>query len=230
MRPSFRFDPGLFVPVSERAGTQRHTLPGLAPEPECVEPDATLGGLADDFFAAGDEAHLEEPEPLELEEAPVTMVVRTPEMDARRARFTRVVAGAVGCFAAFLAFGVVMNAARAASAEPEQVPAPKALAAAMVAAPKAPAPTLAPRPKASRAEPAPVVRTPEPPVAVVPAPARPKQTAPSSPAFVAPAPVAPAPRVVGSPTRASVANFAARASDPVKSASAPPTASFALTP
>ena len=107
MRPSIEIDSGLLVPPSQRSGTGRHTLPGT---PTAIRDRISLGGMADDFFSAGDDGSYEgaEPEPLEgVELEPLRIVVRTPEMDARRARGIRVVAGIVGCLAALLAFGVV---------------------------------------------------------------------------------------------------------------------------
>lgn len=224
MRPSFELDPGLIVRTARADGTERHTLPGLAPG-EGAESRPSLDGLAADFFAAGDQAELEPVEEPELEEVePRVRVVRTPEMDARRARFTRVVAAAVGGFAAFLAFGLVLNVAGAASRSPE-------------------APVQAPAVVAAKPAPAPVVVAEKP---ALPGPASPKAAAqPAAEVKRAPKPVArptanaerpvaavaaPAPQPEAAPARAalpSVASFAARAGDPVKTASAPPTASFA---
>jgi cytoskeletal protein RodZ len=75
------------------------------------------GSLDEDesFFQAGDEGRYEggpallmTEEPVALDdETPVAVVARTPEQDARRARLVRVVAMAVGAFAALFAFGVV---------------------------------------------------------------------------------------------------------------------------
>jgi hypothetical protein len=85
--------------------------PGHTREPEEQE------SLDEDesFFQAGDEGRYEggpallmTQEPVALDdETPIAVVARTPEQDARRARLVRVVAMAVGAFAALFAFGVV---------------------------------------------------------------------------------------------------------------------------
>lgn len=261
MRPSFQLDASLLAPASTPEGTERHTLPGLAPESApASQRGRVLDGLADDFFAAGDDGRFDagqepEAEELELEEPPVTVVVRTPEMDARRARFTRVVAGAVGSFAALLAFGVVLNAARAASAPREADPgssrveaqsasqneSPKGLPVAAAtpargsedqqpaAMPELPAIQRAAAAPNAPLRPTSAAASERDPLGATAAPARAKAdpgvAAPRSPRFEAAAPVAQAPR--SSSSLPSVANFAARSGDAPKNASKPPTASFA---
>jgi hypothetical protein len=60
-------------------------------------------------------------EPSELDETPVVVVRRTPEQDARRARLVRVVAMAVGAFAALFAFGIVKQQKAGAQEAPARV-------------------------------------------------------------------------------------------------------------
>ncbi|MBK8995750.1 MAG: hypothetical protein IPM35_08385 [Myxococcales bacterium] len=244
MRPSLEIDPGLFAPSSSRSGTGRHTLPD-APAPLLEAGDRiSLGGMADEFFSAGDAVEYPaEPEPeLELAE-PVKVVLRTPEMDARRARLVRVVATVVGCFAGVLALGVVRASAseKAESAVIAPAPARPAAAAPLVPAAQVQAPKPASEPVAQPApepvpQPAPepvpqpaleAVATPAPTPA--PAPASPRvaarPAAPPAPALAPPPPrvVAPSPAA----TLPSVVNFAARAGDPTQTATKVPTASFA---
>lgn len=233
MRPSFEIDPGLFAPSSSRSGTGRHTLPD-APAPLLEAGDRiSLGGMADEFFSAGDAVEYPaEPEPeLELAE-PVKVVLRTPEMDARRARLVRVVATVVGCFAGVLALGVVRASASEKAEIAVSAPAPArpmaTAPAAQVMAPKpAPEPVAQPAPEPVAAPAPEPVATPAPTPA--PAPASPRvaarPAAPPAPALAPPPPrvVAPSPAA----TLPSVVNFAARAGDPTQTATKVPTASFA---
>ncbi|MCL4755264.1 MAG: hypothetical protein KJ015_34250 [Myxococcales bacterium] len=242
MRPSLEIDPGLFAPSSSRSGTGRHTLPD-APAPLLEAGDRiSLGGMADEFFSAGDAvAYPAEPEPeLELAE-PVKVVLRTPEMDARRARLVRVVATVVGCFAGVLALGVVRASASEKAESAVSAPQPARPAAAAPLAQPAPEPVAQPAPEPVAvpepvAQPVPEpVAVPEPgPVATpaptpAPAPALPRvaarPAAPPAPALAPPPPrvVAPSPAT----TLPSVVNFAARAGDPTQTATKVPTASFA---
>lgn len=127
MRPDFELDPGLLAPQSTRFGTERHTLPGISPPAADTPPRPLLDGLADDFFAAGDDGCYAgsaalEPDEIEEDEAPVTVIVRTPEMEARRAKLARVVAVAVGSFAALFALGLARNVQNASASASEQRP------------------------------------------------------------------------------------------------------------
>lgn len=119
MRPSWDWEHGK---RDASSGTPGHTR---EPEEHSEEPES----LDEDesFFQAGDEGRYEggpallmTEEPVELDQRPVAVVVRTPEQDARRARLVRIVAMAVGAFAALFAFGVVKQ--RKADASPERAP------------------------------------------------------------------------------------------------------------
>lgn len=229
MRPSIEIDSGLLAPPSERSGTGRHTLPGT---PVALRDRISLGGMADEFFSAGDDGTYEgaDPEPLEgVEIEPVRIVVRTPEMDARRARGIRVVAGIVGCFAALLAFGVVRakapdEAAMTGSEIGVRQPTESARAAASFRtaaapgnqSPRALAPAAAP---VSRAAPAKTA-----------APAKERAAFDTQPTVRAAAPRPAVQSIAAKPpatTPPSVANFAARAGDAPIPAGRIPTASFA---
>jgi hypothetical protein len=115
MRPSWDWEHGTGDIGSGTPGHSGHTDPV-----DRVDEDES-------FFQAGDEGRYEggpatvEEEPLELEDAPVAIVARTPEQDARRARLVRVVAMAVGAFAALFAFGVVKQQKAGASEPPARV-------------------------------------------------------------------------------------------------------------
>jgi hypothetical protein len=226
-------------PVSERspASSQRFERPTFpdAPEPRRTPstPVQLASGVFDDFFAAGEEgryeggpAHAFDPSELENDDTPVPVVVRTPEMDRRRARFAHLVAVAVGIFGAVLAVGLARQAARAATHEE---------AAPVVAARPAPAPRtvkLAPRasaapPNAEATEtPAPPVAKPEP-VAVRP-PAKPERKASPSP-WLSVAPRTPLATAAPHATKArlpSVANFAQKTPVAPAVQTRVPTASF----
>lgn len=232
MRPSLDIDPGLLVPPSQRSGTGRHTLPD---GPAALRDRSLLDGVAGEFFSEGDAGTYQggpaEPAP-ELEDEPelssVKVVVRTPEMDVRRARGIRVVAGVVGSLVALLAFGAVRagGSDRAAASLPAQV-------AAAPAAQPAVAPTAAPEPEAQTNQPA---KPPSTPPAIaprdVPPPARQRVASPqvgASPRAPASLPAAPPAVAASRPATAlpSVANFAARAGDAPWSSGKVPTASFA---
>lgn len=103
MRPSWDWGHGT---RDVSSGTSGHTRE--PEEQEALDEDES-------FFQAGDEGRYEggpalsmTEEPVALDdETPIAVVVRTPEQDARRARLVKVVAMAVGAFAALFAFGVV---------------------------------------------------------------------------------------------------------------------------
>ncbi len=191
-------------------------------------------GSFDEFFRAGDEGRYEGGpatlEPLEEEEAaaPVKVVIRTPQQEARRARFIKAVAMVVGCFGAITA--VALSRAGTATAS-ESIAEPAALArvapaVAEVARPPAvqpaapsvepAAPAVQPAAPATAEPAAPAVVEPAAPVAkpaaVVPAepvvekkaaPRRAPVAAPPEPAVEPPAPApAPAPAPVGPPPTA----------------------------
>lgn len=232
MRPSLDIDPGLLVPPSQRPGTGRHTLP---------DGPLALDCMAEEFFSAGDTgSYAGGPDLAELdgvdepELAPVKLVVRTPEMDARRARGVRVVASVVGCLAALLAFGVVR-------ANASERPGPSTPTAGIALAPGGagatpaaehfvpPAPEAAPLPKpATQAK-----NAGSPPSAA--AAEKPPVSAPLPRSVAAPrasAKTSAAPVTAPAPARAlpNVANFAARAGEAPQATGKVPTASFAPSP
>lgn len=228
MRPSIEIDSGLLVPPSQRSGTGRHTLPGT---PIALRDRDSLGGMAEDFFSAGDDGSYEgaEAEPLEgVELEPVRVVVRSPEMEARRARGIRVVAGVVGCLTALLAFGVVrsnvpgeavvtapVNGLHHAEAAREPASIGRAAARGIEAAPAGEQ-----TPRAAPAKPSTPVSAP----AVARATSALSRALSPPVALVSPVRAAARPSVDAPP---SVANFAARSGDSPKSAGRVPTASFA---
>lgn len=118
MRPSWDWEHG--------SGDVSSGTPGHSREPEDHSEEPESLDEDESFFQAGDEGRYEggpalllTEAPVELDEAPlVAAAVRTPEQDARRARLVRVVAMAVGAFAALFAFGVVKQ--RKADASPER--------------------------------------------------------------------------------------------------------------
>lgn len=231
MRPSLDIDPGLLVPPSQRSGTGRHTLPDA---PAALRERLSLDGVADEFFSEGDAGTYEGgPAVLapdladEPELASVQIVVRTPEMDARRARGIRVVASVVGCLAALLAFAAVrVTAAERQTASSPGVVTPRAPAA--PAAAFSPAPVQRDEPPAAHAPAAPKVEAPQPRASrgAVAVPEAPRVAAP--PRAVAPAPAHPATRASQpAPALPSVANFAARPAETPKAQGKVPTASFA---
>jgi hypothetical protein len=218
----------------------------LADAPTALAAEADRASLMDDFFSAGDEgryeggpATLAPPDEIELDEAAVAVVRRTPAMDARRARFTRWVAAAVGCLAAVSTIGALKSRAFAQGSEPERasVAAPVRAAANAAAKPAVEAqrafeakPVLDAKPAVPAVEATSVLAPKAAPAHPPPAPARPA-AAPAKTAVSFAAPPAPAPRIAPEPpARAlpSVANFAAKAGEPVRSAGNPPTASFAV--
>ena len=251
MRPSFELDSDTLAATKSQRGTERHTL---ADGPNALRAADERISLVDEFFSAGDEgryeggpATLEPNDEIELDETPVAVVLRTPEMDARRARFARGVAAAVGCMTAVLAIGLVRSRMQAAPSD-----APERAAAQVVAhervKPVAPIetrleakPALEPAGKLGREakretepearaeakpEPTPEAKLEAKPQAKAEAPVTASKSAGST--FVAPPPT----KIVetpAAPTRVlpSVANFAARAGDAAKSAGATPTAAFA---
>ncbi|MBK7583909.1 MAG: hypothetical protein IPI67_27405 [Myxococcales bacterium] len=238
-------DPGLLAPISERSGTGRHTLPD-GPQALLETGDRiSLGVVAEGFFSVGDAGGYEggpattdslaptadEPE---LDLQPPKGVVRTPEMDARRARLIPVVATVVGCFAAVLALGVMRaSASQRDTSTLAAAPARVNTARSVQRVPAPPAPE-AEEPAAAAAVVATAVKAP----AEAPPTATPStRSAPESARVVAmpraPSPQPAKPRApVAEPARApltalpSVVSFAARAGDPPKSASRPPTAAF----
>ncbi|MBI3203589.1 MAG: hypothetical protein HYZ29_18770 [Myxococcales bacterium] len=233
MRPSLDIDPGLLVPPSQRSGTGRHTLPD---GPAALRDRSLLDGVAGEFFSEGDAGTYQggpAQAALELEDEPelssVKVVVRTPEMDVRRARGIRVVAGVVGSLVALLAFGAVR--AGGSDRAPARVPAQVAAA---PAAQPAVAPTVtAPESAAQAKEPAEPPSTPQ---AIapreVPPPARQRvssQQVGASPRAPAALPAAPPAAAAPRPATAlpSVANFASRAGDAPRPSGKVPTASFA---
>jgi hypothetical protein len=243
MRPTFELDPGLLAPESTRPGTERHTLPGISPPEVCSTARPLLDGLADDFFAAGDDGRFAgedelNAEELDVDEAPVTVIVRTPEMEARRAKLARFVAVAVGSLAALFAFGVASNARSASAAASEQRAAAVLEGPATAELPRgdrfaarvgsireraaSPAPLDAERLRApARPSPASIVVASSPSRASA-SPAR--RASGSTSTSRASSAAVPAPTRRALP---SVVNFAARAGDAPKSASRPPTAAFA---
>ncbi len=131
MRPILDFDPVTHARIHGTSGTAGHSseaAPESSAHPEeseffrAGEAGSYQGGPADPAF---------EPEPELLLEPERPVIVRTPEQEARRARFARGVAATVGALAALLAFGVVRtNIATASSPATVQHVAPPAAEAA----------------------------------------------------------------------------------------------------
>lgn len=213
MRPSIDWNPGLPASDSAQCGTDGHTAgPGSAREIDPVP--ASLGADEQQFFADGEQGRYEGgpatlEEDLELEEQPVTVNARTPEQDARRARFARGVAFAVGAAVAFFAIGLVRQHARG--------PAIEAASAALARS----APAAAPLARvevspAQNAEPVPApiaVAQEQPSDSPAPAPAPQPATEPAA----APAPaLAKAPSVVRAPAVVSEPSERAAAATPTR--------------
>jgi hypothetical protein len=195
MRPTLDWTPGI-----------RDSRAAATPASGTALPAADTGSF-DEFFRAGDEGRYQggpadfEPLELELDEPdPVKRVVRTPEQEARRARFIKAVAMLVGCFASITAVALLRSSTATASEPSEQRPAAVAAAPSVVVAAAKPArveepkvePAAPPRAKPAPAE-APSVRSESPAPPVV----RARRAAP--PPEVAPAPAPePAPRFIPS--------------------------------
>jgi hypothetical protein len=130
------------TPISR--GTDGHNSgTGVAAERELESSNGppTLRGEEESFFRAGDEGRYEGgpatryDEDLELDEPLRPVIIRTPEMDARRARYVRFVSASLGGLIALFAIGLVRRTANADSSshrEPAGVvvatPLPAALA------------------------------------------------------------------------------------------------------
>jgi hypothetical protein len=253
MRPSLDIDTDLLVPPSQRSGTGRHTLPDTPGALLDVGDRISLGGVADEFFTAGEAgsyeggpARLDEAEPTDdFEPATTTVAPRSPEQDARRARLVPVVTGVVACFAALLAVGVLRagepggDDGRAESPEHGQSAVGLQTAAPRAGSPANPAVGrgAAPAPESVQAPGAPAARaasSPSPAAATHGASRRDARAATGARA-VARQPVHRADAIAAPPRSASgawsslpsVGNFAARSGDPRRTATGVPTASFA---
>jgi hypothetical protein len=186
MRPILDFDSVTHARIHGTSGTPGHTSEAA--------PESNANPEESEFFRAGEAGSYEggpadpafEPEPEVLEpERPV--IVRTPEQEARRARFARGVAATVGALAALLAFGVVRTNIATASSPAVAPPVAAAAAprvgeapretklelAAEVAPAQPQAPAAAVEPAAAPAKPVaePVASKPRPVVRRAPAPA-----------------------------------------------------------